>query len=79
MAVKGLDGEWDVVERDVPPVVLEVLAAEGFGGKNRHEQQNPRPSPSRENQTFIGSEAGVMAWVLLVLFAVVLGRYLAGR
>lgn len=76
MAVKGLDGEWDVVERDVPPVVLEVLAAESFGDKN---QQNPRPSPSHENQTFIGSEVGVMAWVLLVLLAVMLGRYLSGR
>jgi hypothetical protein len=79
MTVKGLDGEWDVVERDVPPVVLEVLAAKSFGSNNKHEQQNPIPSPSLENQTFIGSEVGVVAWVLLILLAVLLGRYLSGR
>lgn len=79
MTVKSLDGEWDVVERDVPPVVLEVLAAKSFGSNNKHKQQNPIPSPSLENQTFIGSEVGVVAWVLLILLAVLLGRYLSGR
>lgn len=74
MGVKGPDGAVRDAERDVPPVVLEVLAAESFGRKN---QQNPKPSPSSESQTFIGSEIGVMAWVLLVLLAVILGRYLS--
>lgn len=74
MGVKGPDGVARNSEKDIPPVVLEVLAAESFGRKN---QQNPKPSPSNENQTFIGSEIGVMAWVLVVLLAVMLGRYLS--